>query len=67
MGIGGADLNRADQYGRTPLYYAAENGKREVVALLLKLGADRGKADKGGQTPLDVAADDEIKRLLQSP
>ncbi len=48
----GADVNKADIDGRTPLYEASANGHESVVRLLIAAEADVNKADNNGWTPL---------------
>ena len=36
----GADINKRDIFGKTSLYYAAENGKVHTVQVLMNLGAE---------------------------
>ena len=48
----GADVNAKDGLGKTPLMHATQNGKLEVVALLLTHGADVNAKDRGGCTTL---------------
>ena len=64
----GADINiRAkDQYGGTPLQWAAFVGSNQMVGMLVEAGADINAPDKDGLTPLDAAfsnpdLDSEIK------
>ena len=52
----GADINIADNAGRTPLYVGALQGHPAVVRVLLKLRADINQSDKEGMTPLMVAS-----------
>jgi ankyrin repeat protein len=52
----GADVNMADNWGRTSLHRAAEIGRVEVVQAFLHLGASLNKADNEGWTPLYAAA-----------
>ena len=59
----GVDPNLPNQYGRTPLYYAALFNRNDVVALLLAHAADPNTRAGGGapgsefpQTPLQIAA-----------
>jgi ankyrin repeat protein len=62
----GADVEARDTSGRTPLYLASEQGKLDVVELLLARGADIN-AITGGTTPLHRACNlpsDEIAKLL---
>ena len=42
----GADLESKDDYGQTPLSWAAENGHEAVVKLLLEKGADLESKDR---------------------
>jgi hypothetical protein len=45
--------------GRTPLYWAADNGHFEVVKLLVERGADVNLGDEFAETPLHRAVDNE--------
>src|SRR5438093_9258502 len=36
----GADADTRDEQGRTPLMYAAQNGRNNIVTLLIRRGAD---------------------------
>ena len=51
----GADVNRANKYGATPLQAACLNGHVEVARLLLDKGAEVDRADEDGWTPLYAA------------
>ena len=54
---GGVDVYvKEDRYGRTPLHYAASNGHKEIVELLIAEGAEVNAKDKGRKTPLDVTS-----------
>ncbi|MDO4751970.1 MAG: ankyrin repeat domain-containing protein [Akkermansia sp.] len=68
----GADVNKADKWGVTSLYQAADNGRTEIVKLLLAApGIDVNKANKAGETPLYRAArfghTECVKLLLAAP
>ncbi len=52
----GADVNRLDKWGMTPISSAASNGHLDIVRLLLKNGANVNTADKHGGTPLYYAS-----------
>ena len=52
----GAEINKAEENGETPLYTAAERGHETVVRALNELGADINKAINNGATPLVIAA-----------
>ena len=52
----GADMEKADSYGRTPLINASFDGQLEATRYLLEQGANRDKADNNGATSLHYAA-----------
>jgi hypothetical protein len=52
LDIDGALVDQRDESGATPLHYAALNGQRKVVQLLLERGANINSADgRFGATP----------------
>ena len=64
----GADPNKADKYGKTPLHSAAYIGKRVLIKSLIEEGADIGRRDKQGRSPLEVTREcgheNTFKRIL---
>lgn len=51
----GANVNQSTAWGVTPLGWAIERGKIEVVPLLLDAGADANVLNRQGESPLDLA------------
>ena len=45
-----------DEYGRSSLHYAANDGNEDEVQRLINLGCDINLSDRGGWTPLHFAA-----------
>jgi ankyrin repeat protein len=63
----GSDIETADEYSWTPLFWAASEGHEEVVKVLLEKGADIDATDTDGETPLWQAASnghEEIVKML---
>ncbi len=60
----GANVNVMDEYGNTPLMYAAINNDIAVIAVLLKHHADASYKNKQGISPLDVVKDEQILEML---
>ena len=51
----GANINKANADGKTPLHIAAENGHKSVAGILITKGADVNARDNKGRTPLHLA------------
>ncbi|XP_023177418.1 myotrophin [Drosophila hydei] len=60
----GADVNRKDKHGITPLLAAVWEGHTKCVEFLLEKGADKNGVTPDGQSYVDVAENDDIKKLL---
>ena len=61
----GADVNKKDDNGKTPLHYAAAYGYLEICELLIKNGAHINAKNRWGETPLQIAKNDEIRSILK--
>ena len=51
----GAEVDRANDGGGTPLFVACQEGRADAARLLLDNGAKVDMAEKDGRTPLDIA------------
>ena len=63
----GADVNRADDDGRTPLFFACQHGHVDRARNLLDKGAAIDRAQKQGATPLWITCINghiDLARLL---
>lgn len=58
-------LNNKDDFGKTPLFWAAISNHHELVRLLLEKGADANLKDNVGRRPFEQATNREIAALLQ--
>ncbi|KAL2816638.1 hypothetical protein BDW59DRAFT_136665 [Aspergillus cavernicola] len=56
--------SRKDSYGRTPLFWAATRGHRDVVELLLDHGANINSKDRSKLTALHIAVTGEHKDVV---
>ena len=60
----GADVNAKNKVGGTHLHFAALEGRKEIVELLIAKGADVNAKDGTGRSPLD-SADDSVAEILR--
>lgn len=60
----GTDINATDDLGWTPLMWAAWEGRKEIVELLLQAGADITATDNGGDTALTLAEKQDQSRIV---
>ena len=58
--------NAPDEFGRTPIYWAALFGHTEIVKILAPLTDNPNAPDKDGETPMDVAKSKDIRDILKS-
>jgi ankyrin repeat protein len=61
----GADLNKADDRGRTPLHYAAVSRSSTLTKTLIEAGALLDEVDGRGQTPLLAATKIKAKGHME--
>ena len=61
----GADINIADNRGRTPINNAAEFGNNDCVALLVAYDADINIADNDGNTPMKRALKNDHEKVVK--
>jgi len=62
----GADVDKANQDGATPLFMASRNGHAAVAELLLARGANFNSTTSGGSTPLQIARERGAKTYVQA-
>ncbi len=60
----GAEINRADSAGNTPLIMAIETGQRVLVKRLIEQGADVNLATSDGRTPLSSAKQHDERDII---
>lgn len=61
----GADVNKDNEDGTTPLGWAVQEGHWDIIQLLLSYGADINAMDEHGQTSLYQAAADGNRELVE--
>jgi ankyrin repeat protein len=60
-----ADVNAANEKGRTALHFAVEKDMPAMLKLLLEQGADPRAADKEGRTPLHIAVEKNFPGMAE--
>ena len=61
----GADVNRGDNEGWTPLHATASCGFLSIAKFLLEAGADVAAVNNDGELAIDISESDEMEELLQ--
>jgi cytohesin len=60
----GANVNKANKDGMTPIHIAAEVGKEDAVAILLRNGANMYVLTNDSEMPIDIAAECEHRKTV---
>ncbi len=63
---GRIDPNAQDEFGNSPLHYAAYHSHKEVAEVLFRSGADVNIMNRKGCTPMDYAFKPEMVQFLKS-
>ena len=61
--------NVADNFGKSPIHFAAQNGHLEIVRLLMKTSNNPNAPDNSGMTPENLAMQNghhDIVRLFRN-
>jgi hypothetical protein len=63
----GADRDKADNFGNTPLHRAAFHGYLDIAMLLMSYGAELNARNNKGQLSIDMGGDntEEIKQAIR--
>ncbi|RXG58833.1 Protein phosphatase 1 regulatory subunit 12A [Armadillidium vulgare] len=61
----GADINRCDMEGWTPLHATASCGSVSMAEFLISRGADLSVVNNDGELAIDVVDEDDMAKLLQ--
>ncbi|KAF6200969.1 hypothetical protein GE061_005416, partial [Apolygus lucorum] len=61
----GADVNKGDNEGWTPLHATASCGFISIAKYLIENGANVAAVNNDGELPVDVAESDEMEDMLQ--
>lgn len=62
----GADVNRGDNEGWTPLHATASCGFLSIAKYLIEHGANVAAVNNDGELPLDIAECEDMEDLLQA-
>ena len=62
----GAKVNQMADIGGTPLHYAVQMNRADLVAILLKYGADPYAKDSNFKTPIELSAKKEVSISLKN-
>ena len=62
----GAEVNVSDEYSRTPLMYASEKGREDLLSVLLDHGAKINAKDKFGYTSMTYALQEGHYNVMSS-
>jgi len=60
----GVDVNATNEFGNTPLHYAAAQNQVAMAAALIEAGANPNVSNNNGQTPLSIARRKGSDRLI---
>ena len=60
----GADKDKANNYGQTPLHWAVYFNHLEMVMLLMRHGAHLYVRTRAGQLPIDMTDNEKIRRAI---
>lgn len=61
----GADINRKDNEGWTPLHATSSCGMISIARYLIENGADLAAINSDGELPIDISGSDPMASLLQ--
>ena len=59
------DKNSRNDYGDTPLHWAAKGGKLEICRLLINNIENKNPVNNDGETPFDLASDEGHLEICQ--